>query len=1662
MTLPSKVTGNGSPRNRRSGYTILLVLMLCLAPALIVAAETVTMDFSFERPKIEPVYLGGDNFDRVIMPGAPNAGKAGEPALPAMGTKLLLPYGTEVENIQIIPGTKVFLGSGYEIEPNALPIRLSETSVVPTAPTPNEEIYRSDNPFPANRFVDMGTHSFRGYSILILRLQPVEYIPATGELYYYTDFTVHVTTTTSAKTSSLFRGLPEDEQEVMAKVDNPDMAYSYLSAGKLGAKAYDLLIITTPTLASAFQPLKDYHDTTGIMTTIQTTDVIGSTDPDDIRAYITTEYTNSGISYVIIGADDDIIPAQDLYVKTGEGWGHYTEENMPGDVFFGCLDGTYNYDGDSYHGETTDGDGGGDVDLVAEVFVGRCAAGNTAEVDRFVNKTIGYLTVSGVYLQKVLMVGEYLGFGGPADYAAETLDENIDGSDAHGYTTVGIPSSIFTVDRLYERDWAGNDWPQSELVTRINDGVHILNHLGHGSEDYAMKLYNSDVLSLVDNSDLCLVYSQTCLAGHLDGTDCWAEHMNIKIDEGAFAVLMNARYGFGESNSTDGPSQRFNREFWDAVFNTSEGKPELGRANHDSKEDNLYRIGDDCMRWCYYEINLFGDPTVSVRGVTGISFEFPTGLPEIIPPNVPQTFEVVVSPTGDGVPVPGTGQLHYTIDDGPVQTETMVEIGSNHYEATLPAVGCQENLKYYVSAEEASNGRFYNPNPSKPNEVVVASAVVTAFTDDFETDLGWTISGGTWGRGTPTGGGGEYGNPDPTSGHDGSANVYGYNLNGDYENSMPEQHLTSPAIDCSEIANAHLKFWRWLGVEQPSYDHAYVRISTDGSTWNTIWENGGTIEDSQWSQMDIDISDYVDGQPTAYIRFTMGTSDGSWRYCGWNIDDLEISGYVCYENRPYISTSEVPDWTVGQPLSLQMEAFGGTGDHTWTDKNNDLAGTGLTLSSEGLLSGTPTAIGEITFTAQVVDEAMETDDKGFTFTINETVAIATVDLPEWTAGISYSQQLSCTGGTEPLIWSDKNAELDGTGLTLSEDGLLSGTPVAGAVSFTALVTDHAGVADEEVCSCTINPAVTITTETLPEWTSGHDFLMMLTCDGGTGELEWEDKHSNLMGTGLVLRDDGQFWGIPDTTGTLIFTAAAHDALNSSDEKELSITINPAISILTSSLPSWTVNQAYSRPLSASGGTGELEWSVKDNGLDGTGLSVSTDGHVVGTPTVDGSLVFTVVATDETGADSEKQLSLTINPAVAVDNLLLGNWTAGHAYSHQMTCTGGTGSKAWSDKNSDLDGTGLTLSSAGLLTGTPDEGEVSFIAVATDQTGSSDEKSFGFTVNPAVAIQTETLPGASTGEPYSQQLAVTGGTGTKTWTDKNGDLDGTGLTISATGEISGTPTVTEAITFTAKAADQIGAFDEQVLTIDINAPLAIDTENLPDWTAEVAYSQQLQAIGGVGEYTWTDKNGDLDGTGLTLSASGLLAGTPTVTGLLEFTAMVTDQAKASVEQAYEITVNAAVGIIDESLPNGVVDEPYSVQLNAYGGTGTRSWTDKNSDLAAYGMALSTAGLLTGTVSEEITVSFTALVADQVGSSDEQAFSFAFGPAYVCGDANDDEDVNLLDVLYLIDYLYGEPQGPAPNPIEAGDANGDSNLNLLDVLYLVDYLYGVPQGPDPICQ
>jgi hypothetical protein len=588
--------------------------MACLFFISAVAqAEQITQDYSFAPPLVSSQVVDGQLYDRVTIEGLTNGGQTGEPSLPQQGAYLLIPYQHEVTSVRVEPSLPVLVGEKLFLEPVSQPFPLSSPPGTRSTVGPDPAVYGSADPYPAEPFERIGVQYFRGFPYLVLKLRPVQYQPQSGNVYYYPRLTVVVETEQVGKASPMLRGLERDFERISRKVDNAEQLMTYSSARKSDRSLYRMLIITTSDMAGAFQPLKDYHDTTGVGAEIHTIDMIGSNDPTAVRSYIADRYWSDGIDYVLIGADDDLIPAIDLYVESWSGGS--VEYSMPGDLYFGCLDGTWNYDGDSYWGEPTDGEGGWDVDLVAEVFVGRASADNVTEATRFVNKTLQYYADTSSYLGKVLMCGEHLGFGGASEYAGGSLDEMVDGSSEHGYTTVGLPSDVYRIDRLYDRDWPNNNWPTSEVINRINSNIHIINHFGHGNVYWALKMTGSAASSQLTNDGLCFIYSQACISGRFDNYDCWAEAANVKTDAGAFAVIMNARYGWGSSGSTDGPSQRFNREFWDAMFNRTEGMISLGEANQDSKEDNLYRINESCMRWCYYELNLFGDPALVLKGI---------------------------------------------------------------------------------------------------------------------------------------------------------------------------------------------------------------------------------------------------------------------------------------------------------------------------------------------------------------------------------------------------------------------------------------------------------------------------------------------------------------------------------------------------------------------------------------------------------------------------------------------------------------------------------------------------------------------------------------------------------------------------------------------------------------------------------------------------------------------------------------------------------------------------------------------------------------------------------------------------------------------------------------------------------------------------------------
>jgi hypothetical protein len=329
-----------------------------------------------------------------------------------MGARILLPLGTDVEGIEVLVEGREKVGDGYTIEPVGTPIPLSMSSSEIPPVAKDQSVYSSDTPIPVRWYASSSVQSFRGYDILILKLNPVEYTPTSGSLYYYRSLRVEVTTKKTEGARTGLRGIPSDSEELSTWIDNPSVLSTYAGSARSLPAEYDMLIITPLSLVAAFQPLKEYHDTTGILTEIHTLQQIGNSDPHAIRDYIRQEFLNNGIDYVLLGADDDLIPALDMYCISFDRPDAPIEYDLPGDFYFSCLDGTFNFDGDALWAEPGDGDGGGEIDLLPEVHVGRVAADSPDEVTNVVNKTIAYLSANDAYLEKILLAGEQLNFGG--------------------------------------------------------------------------------------------------------------------------------------------------------------------------------------------------------------------------------------------------------------------------------------------------------------------------------------------------------------------------------------------------------------------------------------------------------------------------------------------------------------------------------------------------------------------------------------------------------------------------------------------------------------------------------------------------------------------------------------------------------------------------------------------------------------------------------------------------------------------------------------------------------------------------------------------------------------------------------------------------------------------------------------------------------------------------------------------------------------------------------------------------------------------------------------------------------------------------------------------------------------------------------------------------
>jgi hypothetical protein len=444
-----------------------------------------------------------------VLDGTRPLGEPGLPQLPVRSLILLVPLGTEVANLWIEP-----LETHREPATQDLalaPPHVTDSGQVVTA----NRLKREGEVFPAFWGEFTGSHVWRGYRLATVSVYPVREVrTSTGvELEFLDRFAVRFDAGGPADSGSIAvrqRLVPGEAQanaEVLAGlVANPEIISGYLrehgqviqekSAAFLPTRTPSLtgsgvsfLIITNEDMEDQFQVLADYKTSLGLPTVVATTEFItqnyrnGADIQDTIRMYIRDAYEKWGVEYVLLGGDSDILPPRyvenDFYPNPGSTF-------IPVDLYFACLDGNWNADGDASFGQPAFGLEPGDlVDFAEEIYIGRATVSTPAAVTVLVDKILSYESSdpSADWTNRVLFAAEvlfpedwpesdYIILDG-AQYADQQVNDYI------------IPCTDLEYMRMYQTDtlfpW---DAPLSRaaLIDTLNSGRYgIFNQIGHGA-----------------------------------------------------------------------------------------------------------------------------------------------------------------------------------------------------------------------------------------------------------------------------------------------------------------------------------------------------------------------------------------------------------------------------------------------------------------------------------------------------------------------------------------------------------------------------------------------------------------------------------------------------------------------------------------------------------------------------------------------------------------------------------------------------------------------------------------------------------------------------------------------------------------------------------------------------------------------------------------------------------------------------------------------------------------------------------------------------------------------------------------------------------------------------------------------------------------------------
>jgi len=557
----------------------------------ILAAATGSLNQTFSYGQADFVFDKVNGYDVVALPGAYSTTEPGSPNLPLAVYNVVIPPDAEITGVEVTGEQWTSLSGTFNIHPSQRPLPLSgqvaqwSSGLVP----PNPAVYGTDRTYPTDgvRFTRSGL--LGGFRIAGIQVAPMRYNPARKQLELAARLSIkvnyernrHEVLSLDASQIDLMAG------HARAIVLNPQQLAGWAPRSRVTDDwLCDMAVVTSSSMASSFQPFVDWKNHRGIKTVVVKTESIYSTYPgrdnqEKIRACLKDYWQNHGMKWVLVGGDDGIVPVRTCLI-TCEG----NTEEIATDMYYADFQYSWDSNHNNEFGEMEDS-----VDLFYDVFVGRTPADNAADVATFFAKDTMFEKHQDTTRLKTVLYGSTMLF-----------------DPYHGRVINHMIASLFPTgwEHAHLEDPGYGVYADS-----MDRGFQLAHVAAHGNPSTFSVMDQSEVPGLTNGlTRLNFVNSIACESGWFDEQECFAEDLVKAANGGCIACMLNSRYGYGYPPGF-GPSEMLDLQFYRYFvqgYATQFGS--LGMLAKDYFQS--MSMGQEVWRWCVYELNLLGDPTLHV------------------------------------------------------------------------------------------------------------------------------------------------------------------------------------------------------------------------------------------------------------------------------------------------------------------------------------------------------------------------------------------------------------------------------------------------------------------------------------------------------------------------------------------------------------------------------------------------------------------------------------------------------------------------------------------------------------------------------------------------------------------------------------------------------------------------------------------------------------------------------------------------------------------------------------------------------------------------------------------------------------------------------------------------------------------------------------------